>query len=72
MSAMAKLVMRKFYRAATGRPERLPWHRSQATIQRLFAPELTLMQREVTDFERPPPPGPGVRGVGYWFQPASA
>jgi SAM-dependent methyltransferase len=27
MSAMAKMVMRKFYRKAEGRPERLPWHR---------------------------------------------
>jgi len=29
MSAMAKMVMRKFYRKAGGRPERLPWHREE-------------------------------------------
>ncbi|HVE71188.1 MAG TPA: methyltransferase domain-containing protein, partial [Thermoanaerobaculia bacterium] len=26
MAGLAKLVMRKFYRKAEGRPERLPWH----------------------------------------------
>ena len=29
MSAMAKMVMRKFYREAEGYPERLPWHRHE-------------------------------------------
>ncbi|HET8773383.1 MAG TPA: class I SAM-dependent methyltransferase [Thermoanaerobaculia bacterium] len=29
MSAMAKLVMQKFYRKAEGRPEKLPWHRDE-------------------------------------------
>ena len=28
MSAVAKFVMQRFYRAASGNPERLPWHRS--------------------------------------------
>jgi len=27
MSAVSRMVMRKFYRQAEGRPERLPWHR---------------------------------------------
>jgi SAM-dependent methyltransferase len=27
MSAISRMVMRKFYRQAEGRPERLPWHR---------------------------------------------
>lgn len=49
-----------------------PRRRSQATIQRLFAPELTLKQSEVTDFDTPLPFGPVVRGIGYWFQRASA
>lgn len=29
MVSMAKLVMGKFYRAAEGKPERLPWHREE-------------------------------------------
>jgi SAM-dependent methyltransferase len=29
MSAIAKAVMRKFYRQAEGHPERLPWHQEQ-------------------------------------------
>jgi SAM-dependent methyltransferase len=45
-----------------------PRRRSQATIERLFAPELKLKQSDVTDFETPLPFGPVVRGVGYWLQ----
>lgn len=29
MSAIAKMVMQKFYRQAAGRPEKLPWHREE-------------------------------------------
>jgi SAM-dependent methyltransferase len=45
-----------------------PRRRSQATIERLFAPELRLVDTEVTDFATPLPFGPTVRGVGYWFR----
>jgi len=45
-----------------------PRRRSQATIERLFAPELRLLKTEVTDFATPLPFGPRVRGVGYWFR----
>jgi cyclopropane fatty-acyl-phospholipid synthase-like methyltransferase len=49
-----------------------PRRRSQAAIERLFAPELALKRSETTDFETPLPFGPVVRGVGYWFQRAPA
>jgi cyclopropane fatty-acyl-phospholipid synthase-like methyltransferase len=49
-----------------------PRRRSQATIERLFAPELALKRTETTDFETPLPFGPVVRGEGYWFQRAPA
>jgi SAM-dependent methyltransferase len=45
-----------------------PRRRSPAAIQRLFAPELTLVESDVTDFAAPFPFGPTVRGVGYRFQ----
>jgi SAM-dependent methyltransferase len=45
-----------------------PRRRSQATIQRMFAPEFTLLDSEVTDFAAPLPFGPTVRGIGYWFR----
>ena len=45
-----------------------PRRRSEATITRLFAPELTLLTHQVDDFDAPLPFGPKVRGVGYHFQ----
>jgi hypothetical protein len=45
-----------------------PRRRSQATIERIFAPELNLLETEVTDFAAPLPFGPTVRGIGYWFR----
>src|SRR5262245_23546854 len=45
-----------------------PRRRSQATIERMFAPELKLRETEVTDFAAPLPFGPRVRGIGYWFR----
>lgn len=45
-----------------------PRRRSQATIESLFAPELRLLNTEVTDMAVPLPFGPMVRGVGYDFQ----
>ena len=45
-----------------------PKRRSRATIERIFAPELELVETEVTDFAAPLPFGPTVRGVGYWFR----
>jgi cyclopropane fatty-acyl-phospholipid synthase-like methyltransferase len=45
-----------------------PRRRSPALIERMFAPELTLLETEVTDFAAPLPFGPMVRGVGYWFR----
>lgn len=45
-----------------------PRRRSEAAIERLFAPELTLQKTIVTDFAAPMPFGPTVRGVGYWFK----
>jgi SAM-dependent methyltransferase len=44
-----------------------PRRRSQATIERTFAPELKLLETELTDFAAPLPFGPRVRGIGYWF-----
>jgi SAM-dependent methyltransferase len=48
-----------------------PRRRSQTTIERMFAPELQLIETDVTDFAAPLPFGPTVRGVGYWFRRAS-
>jgi SAM-dependent methyltransferase len=45
-----------------------PRRRTQTTIQRIFAPELRLLNVEITDFAAPMPFGPTVRGVGYWFR----
>jgi SAM-dependent methyltransferase len=45
-----------------------PRRRTQAQIERMFGPELKLLQTEVTDFAAPLPFGPTVRGVGYRFQ----
>jgi hypothetical protein len=45
-----------------------PRRRSQATIEKLFAPELKLLETEVTDFAAPLPFGPTVRGIGYRFE----
>ena len=45
-----------------------PRRRSKTTIERMFAPELQLIETEVTDFAAPLPFGPTVRGVGYWFR----
>lgn len=45
-----------------------PRRRSEATITRLFAPELSLVRADVDDFDAPLPFGPKVRGVGYRFR----
>jgi SAM-dependent methyltransferase len=45
-----------------------PRRRSERTIRKLFAPELSLRRSDVTDFETPLPFGPVVRGMGYWFR----
>lgn len=45
-----------------------PKRRSEATIRKIFEPELALRETEVHDFETPLPFGPVVRGVGYWFR----
>jgi SAM-dependent methyltransferase len=45
-----------------------PRRRSQATIERIFAPEFDLVESEVTDFPTPLPFGPTVRGIEYWFR----
>jgi SAM-dependent methyltransferase len=45
-----------------------PRRRSQATIERIFIPELSLVETEVTDFPVSLPFGPTVRGIGYWFR----
>jgi SAM-dependent methyltransferase len=45
-----------------------PRRRSKTTIEKLFAPELRLVDTEVTDFAAPLPFGPMVRGVGYRFR----
>ena len=49
-----------------------PRRRSQAAIQRLFAPELALITSVVDDFAAPLPFGPIVRGVGYRFRRVAA
>ena len=45
-----------------------PRRRSEETLTKLFAPELELVEKEVTDFETPLPFGPVVRGLGLWFR----
>jgi SAM-dependent methyltransferase len=45
-----------------------PRRRSRETITQLFAPELKLLDLEITDFDTPLPFGPTVRGIGYWFR----
>jgi SAM-dependent methyltransferase len=56
-----------------GKRHRLDWRpvgprrRSQATIQRVFAPDLRLVDTHVSDFRAPLPFGPTVRAVGYRF-----
>jgi SAM-dependent methyltransferase len=45
-----------------------PRRRTEATVQRLFAPELTLVRSEAEDFDVPLPFGPKVRGVAYRFR----
>jgi SAM-dependent methyltransferase len=45
-----------------------PRRRAPSTIEATFAPELQLLETDVTDFEAPLPFGPIVRGVGYWFR----
>ena len=54
-------------RGIVGSPMSGPRRRSEARISRIFAPELTLVKTEVTDFATPLPFGPTVRGVGYQF-----
>jgi SAM-dependent methyltransferase len=44
-----------------------PRRRSQATIQRIFAPDLRLVDTHVSDFRAPLPFGPKVRAAGYRF-----
>lgn len=44
-----------------------PRRRSEASLQRFFAPELTLVRSEAEDFAAPLPFGPKVRGVAYRF-----
>jgi cyclopropane fatty-acyl-phospholipid synthase-like methyltransferase len=45
-----------------------PRRRSRESVERIFAPELSLAETEVTDFAAPLPFGPTVRGIGYWFR----
>jgi len=45
-----------------------PRRRSEKTIERIFAPELKLLQTEVTNFDVGKPFGGVVRAVGYWFK----
>jgi SAM-dependent methyltransferase len=45
-----------------------PRRRSQASIERIFAPELNVAETEITDFAAPLPFGPTVRGIGYWLR----
>jgi SAM-dependent methyltransferase len=45
-----------------------PRRRSEATIRRIFAPELELLDTEVQDGDVPLPFGPKVRAVGYRFR----
>lgn len=45
-----------------------PRRRSEKTIQTIFAPELTMREHAITDFETPLPFGPVVRGIGYLFR----
>lgn len=45
-----------------------PRRRSEATIRRMFEPDLQLLQTNVADFAAPLPFGPTVRGIGYWFR----
>ena len=42
-----------------------PKRRSRETIEKLFAPELSIVDTDVVDFDAPFPFGPTVRGVGY-------
>jgi SAM-dependent methyltransferase len=57
-----------------GKRHRLDWRpigprrRTAATITQLFAPELVVVDTDVTDFEAPFPFGPIVRGIGYRFR----
>lgn len=39
-----------------------------ATIERMFAPALDLIETEHADFDAAFPFGPVVRGTGYWFK----
>jgi cyclopropane fatty-acyl-phospholipid synthase-like methyltransferase len=48
-----------------------PRRRSQARVERTFAPELTLLTTHVDDFAAPLPFGPTVRGVAYHFRRSS-
>ena len=45
-----------------------PRRRSQASIERVFGPELSLVETEVRDFAVRGPLGPTVRRIGYWFR----
>jgi SAM-dependent methyltransferase len=45
-----------------------PRRRSQHAIERLFAPDLRLVETEVVELPVPMPFGGRVRAVGYWFQ----
>lgn len=45
-----------------------PRRRSEATIRRIFEPELRLRETESNDFGAPVPFGPRVRGAAYWFE----
>ena len=49
-----------------------PRRRTEKEVEEIFAPELKLLQTEVTDFDAPMPFGPKVRGVGYWFKRSSS
>lgn len=48
-----------------------PRRRSERTLQRLFAPELSMISAVAEDFPTPLPFGPVVRGVGYRFRRAA-
>ena len=45
-----------------------PRRRTEASIERAFAPELTLVRKETGQMRVPLPIGPIVRGTSYWFR----
>jgi hypothetical protein len=77
MISIAKLVMSKFYRVADGRPERLPWHREQASALLADAATARAAGGRALDVAAGAGAGvfsvwlafgPVVRGVAYWFR----